>query len=340
MKTIVLDKPGAFRLVSTQPPGRPGPGEALVRVRRVGICGTDLHAFKGEQPFFEYPRILGHELGVEVVELGPQITDLPLTTGDLCSVEPYMNCGRCLACRRGQTNCCEKLRVLGVHTDGGMREYLVVPADKLLPSTNVPVDHLALVEMLCIGAHATRRAAPEPDENVLVIGAGPIGLSAIQFAKLTGANVMVMEMSDNRLEFCQRNLGIETAIDAKGDALAQIREALNGDLPTIVFDATGSPRSMMGAFQYVANGSKLVFVGLFQGDVTFNDPEFHRREMTLMSSRNATRADFNQVLAHLEAGDINLTPWITHRASPEELVDQFASWTDPNAGVVKAMLEI
>jgi 2-desacetyl-2-hydroxyethyl bacteriochlorophyllide A dehydrogenase len=175
---------------------------------------------------------------------------------------------------------------------------------------------------------------------VLVIGAGPIGLSAIQFAKLTGANVMVMEMSDNRLEFCQRNLGIETAIDAKGDALAQIREALNGDLPTIVFDATGSPRSMMGAFQYVANGSKLVFVGLFQGDVTFNDPEFHRREMTLMSSRNATRADFNQVLAHLEAGDINLTPWITHRASPEELVDQFASWTDPNAGVVKAMLEI
>jgi 2-desacetyl-2-hydroxyethyl bacteriochlorophyllide A dehydrogenase len=315
-------------------------GEALVRVHRVGICGTDLHAFKGDQPFFEYPRVLGHELGVEVVELGRQETDLGLTNGDLCSVQPYLNCGRCAACRRGKTNCCERLRVLGVHTDGGMREYLVVPADKLLSSTQVPVDHLALVEMLCIGAHANRRAAPEADENVLVIGAGPIGLSTMQFARLAGANVIVMEMSDSRLDFCRRHLGIEIGIDAKGDVLAQLRAALNGELPTLVFDATGSPRSMMGAFQYVANGGRLVFVGLFQGDVTFNDPEFHRRELTLLSSRNAIRADFEQVLAHLEAGDINPAPWITHRASPEELVDQFADWTDPNSGVVKAMLEI
>ena len=132
MKTVILEKPGRLNLTDTAPPAEPGPGEALVRVHRVGICGTDLHAFRGRQPYFSYPRILGHELGVEIVSLDPH-TESNLRAGDHCAVEPYLNCGACSACRRGRINCCSHLRVLGVHTDGGMRELITVPIDKAAP---------------------------------------------------------------------------------------------------------------------------------------------------------------------------------------------------------------
>jgi 2-desacetyl-2-hydroxyethyl bacteriochlorophyllide A dehydrogenase len=338
VKTIVLEKPGEFRLADTTPPGQPGPGEALVRVHRVGICGTDLHAFEGRQPFFSYPRILGHELGVEIVAVGPTDQEPGLSRGDLCSVEPYLTCGHCIACRRGKTNCCASLKCLGVHTDGGMRELITVPIPKLHKSDKLPLEHLALVETLCIGAHAVRRAAPEPQEVVLVIGAGPIGLAVIQSAQLYGAQVMVMEISQRRMQFCREQLGIEQFIDAREDVLSQFQAFLGLDMPTIVFDATGNARSMMNAFKYIAPGSKIVFVGLFQGDVTFHDPDFHRLEMTIMSSRNATREDFAWVIKMVEEGKINLAPWISQQASPEEMVTQFPNWLNPDYGVIKAVL--
>jgi 2-desacetyl-2-hydroxyethyl bacteriochlorophyllide A dehydrogenase len=338
MKTIVLETPGEFRLIDTEPPGPPGPGEALVRVRRVGICGTDLHAFRGKQPFFSYPRILGHELGVEIVALGEGTEALALSPGDRCSVEPYLNCGHCIACRRGKTNCCASLKCLGVHTDGGMRELIVVPARKLHKSETLPLEHLALVEMLCIGAHAVRRAEPAPDEVALVIGAGPIGLATIQAAQFMGAKVIVMEVSQRRIQFCREQLGVEQFIDATQAPLPQLQAMLGPDMPTLVFDATGNAASMMNAFNYVAPGGKLIFVGLFQGEVTFHDPDFHRLELTLMSSRNATAADFAWVIQMLESGRINVEPWITHEASPEALPSEFSSWLDPENGVIKAML--
>jgi 2-desacetyl-2-hydroxyethyl bacteriochlorophyllide A dehydrogenase len=339
MKTVVLEQPGRLRLTETQPPDRPGPGEALVRVHRVGICGTDLHAFQGHQPFFSYPRILGHELGVEVLAIGPTDQEVPLAVGDRCSVEPYLNCGQCSACRRGKPNCCLHLKVLGVSTDGGMREVISVPIAKLHRSAVLAFDQLALVEMLCIGAHAVRRAGLEPGEEVLVIGAGPIGLSVIRFAQLAGAHVIAMEVSERRREFCRRHLGVERWVDGNRDPLPQLQALLDGDLPTAVFDATGNAASMMRAFSSVAHGGRLVFVGLFQGDVTFHDPDFHRRELTLLGSRNATGADFAQAIALLEAGQIDLAPWITHRVAPEEIAAAFPGWLDPERGTVKAMLE-
>lgn len=339
MLSIVLDQPGNFRLAEAPEPPAPGPGEALVRVGRVGICGTDLHAFRGRQPFFSYPRILGHELGVEIVALGADTEGTGLSVGDHCAVEPYLNCGSCIACRRGRTNCCERLQVLGVHRDGGMVEWLVVPVNKLHRST-LPLEHLALVEMLCIGAHAVSRAQLTRDEQVLVVGAGPIGLATTQFAKLSGADVAVMEISPKRREFCRRHLGVTTLIDPQDDAVAAIRAGLDGALPTVVFDATGSVQSMASAFRYVANSGKLLYVGLVQADITFNDPEFHRREMTLYASRNATGADFQHVIDALETGRINIAPWITHRSVPDTFIQDFPTWLEPESGVVKAMLEL
>ncbi len=337
MKTIVLEEPGRFRLTDASVPSAPGPGEALVRVRRVGVCGSDLHAFRGKQPFFSYPRVVGHELGVEIVALGT--AESHLAAGDRCAVEPYLNCGRCIACRRGKTNCCVRLQVLGVHTDGGMREFMTVPVGKLHRSKTLSVDQLALVEMLTIGAHAVRRAELEEAECVLVIGAGPIGLSVIQFAQLVGARVTVLEISERRRQFCRQHLKVDTCLDGQTDPVAELQALLNGDLPTTVFEATGNPQSMMRSVDYVANGGKLVFVSLVQGDLTFRDTELHRRELTLLRSRNATGADFAWAIQMLEEGKIDLAPWITHRAPADEMVAAFPSWLDPERGVIKAVVE-
>ena len=338
MKAIVLEQPGTLRLHDVTAPTKASAGEALARVRRVGICGTDLHAFGGNQNFFSYPRIMGHELAVEVIDIGATESTLDYAVGDQCCVIPYLNCGDCIACRRGKSNCCTGMQVLGVHVDGGMREQFTVPVDKLLKADGVPLEQLALVEMLCIGAHAAVRARISRGENALVIGAGPIGLATAQFAKIAGAEVMVMEVNDARLAFCAEALGIDKLIDARGDAMGQVRQLLGGELPTLVFDCTGSARSMHGAFDYVAHGGSLVLVGHITGDITFSDPHFHSHELTLLASRNATPADFAWVIDELRAGAINLAPWITHEAGPEGIVDEFPRWVDPATGVIKAML--
>ena len=338
MKTIVLREPGHFELTDTPLPPDPASDEVQVRVRRVGICGTDLHAFTGTQPFFNYPRILGHELALEVVKIGPTTLQHDLAVGDLCCVRPYMNCGTCSACRRGFENACMHNQVLGVHRDGGMREFINVPIDKIHKSSILNEDEFAMVEMLSIGCHAVRRANLTPGEWVVVVGVGPIGLGVAQFAHLAGAHVIAVDITDSRLEFARHQSAIKHLVDSKKDVLEQLKSIIPDQLPTVVFDATGNAASMMKSFNFVAHGGRLVYVGLFQGDVTFNDPEFHRRELSILASRNATAQDFNKVIAALETRQIDVKPWITHSPSPEDMIRDFSTWLDPANGVVKAMV--
>jgi 2-desacetyl-2-hydroxyethyl bacteriochlorophyllide A dehydrogenase len=337
MNQVTLDEPGHFSFSTTADAPTLAPGEALVKVHRIGVCGTDLHAYTGKQPFFEYPRVLGHELGVEVIDPGsdPQ----GLSEGDKCSVEPYMNCGTCVACRRGKPNCCTSLNVLGVHGDGGMGELLAVPAHKLHRSNQLGYDQLALVETLGIGAHAVERAEPTANDFILVIGAGPIGLSVIQFALITGATVAVMDISESRLAFCRNQMGVIHTLTAGPDAADQLMAIGGGDLPTIVIDATGNPRSMAGAFDLPANGGRIVFVGLFQGELAFNDPNFHRRELTVCASRNALPGTFTSIIESMESGKIDTTPWITHRVALADLPEKFDEISkDPV--LLKCMIEV
>jgi 2-desacetyl-2-hydroxyethyl bacteriochlorophyllide A dehydrogenase len=340
MKAIRLEEPGRFAQVNLEAAsGALKPDEALVRVHRIGVCGTDLHAFRGNQPFFTYPRILGHELGVEVLDLGGQAEGIRV--GQYSAVEPYLNCETCIACRRGRPNCCVKLSVLGVHTDGGMRQTLVVPSRKLHPSKNLTLDQLALVETLAIGCHAVDRAGLEKGEFVLVIGAGPIGLGVMQFAIEAGAQVIVLDINAQRLEFCRSRLSVPYTIDAsRGNVLEALAGITAGDLPTAIFDATGNGRSMASAFEYPANGGRLIFVGLFQGEITFNDPNFHRRELTILASRNARPDDFERIISLIEAKRIDTSPWITHRAPLSDVMTEFPLWTKAETGVIKAMIEV
>jgi 2-desacetyl-2-hydroxyethyl bacteriochlorophyllide A dehydrogenase len=345
MKTIILDKPGELRLCDTPAPNAIDDlpvGHALVRVRSVGICGTDWHALHGRQPFFNYPRILGHELGVEIEAVNDPAGDFPggdLKRGDRCCVEPYLNCGKCIACRNGKGNCCVDLKVMGVHVDGGMREHIVLPVKKLHQSKKLTLEQLALVETLAIGCHAVSRANPKTGENVLVVGAGPIGLSVIPFVQATGAEPIVADVSDTRLAFCTKQMGVRHTIDARGDVASQLKELLGGELPTVVIDATGNPPSMMKSFDLIAHGGRIVFVGLFQGDVTFNDPNFHRRELTLMGSRNALPDDFERIIKLVEDGAVDTTPWITHRGTVDSMVQLMPQWEAPGSGLLKAMVQ-
>lgn len=337
MRTILLEQPFHLKQVETAAPSR-GSGEALVRVRRIGVCGTDLHAFRGRQPYFTYPRILGHELAVEVVDVDAK--DGGVDPGDRCVVMPYLSCGTCVACRAGKTNCCTQLKVLGVHVDGGMTDMISLPVANLIPAAGLSLEQMALVENQSIGAHAVRRAAPLPGETALVVGGGPIGLGVIQAAKARGARVIVADVSPSRLDFCSRYLGVDAVIDARGDALAELARATSGDLAPVVFDATGNPESMERSFAFVASGGRLVFVGLVQADIKVHDPEFHRRELTLLASRNATREDFDWVMEAMRRGDMVTEPLITHRVAFDDLVDSFAGLLDPEAKVIKAMVEL
>lgn len=339
MKTIVLREPRQLSVVDGPVPRQPGSREALVRVHRIGICGTDLHAYQGDQPMVTYPRVLGHELGVEVVEVAAEADGL--RPGDRCAVEPYLSCGSCVACRSGKTNCCVRLQVLGVHVDGGMRELITVPIRNLHRSTTLSLDELALVEPLCIGAHAASRAAIEAGECVLVIGAGPIGLSVVQFASLAGAKVLVMDGNRHRLEFARDHFQIEAAIEAGEAANEQVQALTGGDMPAVVVDATGNQRSMTAAFDLPAHGGRLVFVGLFQGDVTFHDSAAHRRELTLYCSRNASAADFRRVIGLLESGRIATSQWISHRVPFGDAVAAgFPQWLDSQSRFIKAVIDV
>ena len=340
MKAIQLTEPKQFRVIDVPEPPAPGPGDAVVKVFRVGICGTDYSGYLGKMPFFIYPRIPGHELGVEVVAVGPDVTNV--TVGDRASVEPYINCQKCYSCTRGHTNCCENHQTLGVHCDGGLRPLFTIPARKLHVSTKLSYEQLALVETLGIGLHAINRANPRADETVLVIGAGPIGLSVVEFAKLAGTRVVVMDMNEQRLKFVREKMGVAETITAKGpdEDVRAFAELTAGKLGNVVVDATGSVKSMNAAYSFVGFAGRLVWVWITPDQLAFTQTLMHRREMTFLASRNALAHEFTRIIRLIEAGMLDTRPWVTHRAPFDGLIGEFTNWLRPETGVVKAMVEV
>ncbi|MCE7040480.1 zinc-binding alcohol dehydrogenase family protein [Dyadobacter sp. CY312] len=337
MNTLVCITPGEFAYQDSEIPELQ-PGHTIIKIKRIGICGTDLHAFEGTQPYFNYPRILGHELAGEIVE-----TDgAPgFAVGESVTFIPYFNCGECIACRNGKPNCCTTIKVFGVHIDGGMSEYVSVPSYSLIHGNGLSFDELALVEPLAIGAHGIRRAAVTKEDTVLVVGAGPIGLGTMEFARIAGATVIALDINDSRLQFCREKIGVSHTINAVTENVQErLVELTNGDMPTVIVDATGNLRAINTAFQYLAHGGRYVLIGLQKGEITFSHPEFHKREATLMSSRNATRIDFEHVTESMKAGLIDPTTYITHRVVFEDVKNEFQSWLDPANGVIKAMVAL
>ncbi len=340
MRAIQFSDVQTIRMIDIQAPGDPGPGEVVVKTHRMGICGTDISCFLGKFPFFDFPRIPGHELGVEVLAIGEGVTNV--SVGDRCSVEPYMNCGECYACKRGAVNCCQNLKVIGVMMDGGLCESFTIRADKLHASKQLNYDQLALVETLAIGCHANDRGAPTEGDHALIIGMGPIGLATLEFARLTDATITVMDMNQTRLDFVRSNYGIENTILFKGDGseLQQMEALTNGSMYQVVTDATGNQHSMSAALGYVAFTGKLVYVGITTEEVHFRHPILHRPEASILASRNALPPDFSRIIGLIEAGVIQTDPWITHRTTFNQVADDFENLIRPETGVIKAIIEV
>ena len=320
----------------------PGPGEALVRTHRMGICGTDLSCYLGKFPFFSYPRTPGHELGLEVIAVGEGVTNVK--PGDKCSLEPYLNDPESIPSKKGHSNACSNVSVVGVHQSGGLRKSdWTVPAHKLHPGNDLSYDELALVETLAIGYHAVKRGNPQPGETVMVIGAGPIGLSCLEFLKLMDLKVLVVDFAQNRLDFCAENLGIPHPVLAKSDGshLAEIETITEGGFCDVIIDATGHAGSMVQCHQYAAVGGRVVYVGITAQDLTFPQaPFFHRRELSVMASRNALPADFPEIIQIITDGKINLRNWITHRLDITEVPEEFDKFTAPATGALKAVITV
>lgn len=336
MLTITCETPGRLITETREKPAR-AEGEVLVRVRRIGVCGTDLHIFSGNQPYLAYPRVMGHELAGTVEEAPEGST---LSTGDAVYIIPYLSCGECHACRKGKTNCCSRIQVLGVHRDGGMTEYLSLPERFVCKAEGISLDQAAMVEFLAIGAHAVRRGAVENGQAVLVVGAGPIGIAVAIFARLRGARVIMLDTREDRLAFAKAHLGVAETVKAGEGDRERLSELTSGDFFDVVFDATGSPKAMERGFSLVGHGGAYVLVSIVASDISFNDPEFHKRETTLLGSRNATPEDFETVVAALRAGDVPSDALLTHGMSLSEVPERFAGLLDPAAGVIKAMVRI
>ncbi len=313
-----------------------GSDAVLVRPRRVGICGTDYHIYQGKHPYLEYPRVMGHELAVEVVEAP---AGSGVTPGETYVVNPYLSCGRCIACRAGKPNCCVSISVLGVHRDGGMAELLSLPASNLVRAESLSSDECASVEFLSIGAHAVRRSAASHGDNVLVVGTGPIGLGVALFARLAGASVAIYDRDAERAAAAEA-ITAATPLPATDTVMQSALDFTNGDGFDVVFDATGSPVAMQAGFDFVAHGGRYVLVSVVKDSITFSDPDFHRKEMTLFGSRNATTADFERVIEAIRGGEVPVARLITHRTSLGKAALDLPKWATQKTGLIKAVIEI
>jgi 2-desacetyl-2-hydroxyethyl bacteriochlorophyllide A dehydrogenase len=336
MKAILCERPGTLILTEQTPP-KLQDGEVLVRIRRVGICGTDLHIFQGKHPYLNYPRVMGHELSGEILETSGHTH---LAAGDQVYINPYIACGVCHACKRGKPNCCVDIGVLGVHRDGGMCEILAVPTRNVFRAEGVSLDQAAMIEFLAVGCHATHRGQISERDRVLVVGVGPIGLGAALFSILRGAEVTVLDAQQRRLDFCKSAIANVTPVLAGESAFETFSVLTKGDFFDVVIDATGNTASIETSFSYVAHGGNYVLLSVVKDRISFLDAEFHKREMRLIGSRNALQEDFEEVMDAMREGKVPTDRMLTHRSPLSGVPERFGEWIRPETGVIKVIVEV
>jgi L-gulonate 5-dehydrogenase len=306
MKAILFDEPHVTRLADVPEP-KPGPGQALVRTRLTGICGSDMHAYLGSQPFFQYPEIPGHEAVGDVVAAD---ATSGLQAGQRVVLDPTINCGHCRPCRLGRYNCCANIKVIGVHAPGTMAELFVAPAERLHPVPDTVEDELAvLTEPLSIALHAVDRAQLSQGDQVAIIGCGAIGLSLLIMARAKRARCLVFDLEASRLAMAQQ-LGAEIAVNAgETDTVQAALEWTDGEGVAVAFEAVGSPSTIRSAADMVASAGRVVIVGLCQKDVSLPGPMFVRKELEVIGSR-LHQNTVQQVIAMLAAGEIDPQPML------------------------------
>ncbi len=324
MKSLVIDKIGHTAFCDVPTP-EPGPGEVLVSVHHVGLCGSDLSTFNGANPLVELPRIPGHEIGGVILETGPNVPG-HLSPGSRVVVVPYTTCGTCPACRRGRANACQFNQTLGVQRDGGLCDRIVLPADRLIVNDTLPVHHLALVEPLSVGFHAVSRGQVSSDDTVLVLGGGMIGVGAILGAQARGARVIVSEISTAKAETL-RKLGAEAIVNPlETDLEKAVAELTDGRGADVIIEAAGVAQTFRLAVDLAPFTGRIVYIGYAKGEVAYETRFFNLKELDIRGSRNAVREDFDAVIDFLEKHADMADPLISKTFLWEEATSALDYW--------------
>ena len=335
MKALMVFEAGRAQIVDVPEPALGSEG-AVLRPKALGLCGTDLAIFLGTNPLVTYPRIIGHEVAAEVVRV-----DDPsgrVKAGQRVTVLPILPCGRCVACRMGRPNCCVNNRTLGVHRDGCASELFSVPANRVYAAPReMPWEELALVEPMTIGYHAVKRGRVSAGDRVLIIGAGCVGLGAVQAARLSGASVAAADIRDLSVRLA-RELGAELAVNsAREDLRRAVRDWTSADGPLVVIEAAGSTETVEAAVELVSHAGRVVVVGYAKGAVRFPADSFVVKELDFLGSRNSLNV-LQEVLEHVAAGRIRVKPLVTHRFDFSEGVEALKFWVDRRQEVLKIVL--
>ena len=335
MRSIHVTTPGEVDVVEVEDP-RPRPGEALLRVRYAGICGSDVQTFRGTQPFASYPRVPGHEFSAEILEINGSSEDLAV--GDVVTGVPYFQDGTCYSCRRGLINACERNETMGVHRDGAFQELITMPLERLHRARGVDPRDLAIVEPFSIGYHAVLRADVAEGERVLVLGAGAIGLLTMIAARTRGAEVWIADVVASRLE-AATTLGAAGTVDLAQETVdSVVQAATGGDGFDVVFEATGLPISFLNAIEAAAFGARLVLIGNGTREVTLNQSALIKKELDVLGSRNS-KGVFETLIDLLERGVVDVSPLRTKivplTEAKQALEDAAAGATDD----IKVLIE-
>jgi 2-desacetyl-2-hydroxyethyl bacteriochlorophyllide A dehydrogenase len=326
MKALLIDEPGKTSVIERERP-EPGPNEALLQVKRVGFCGSDLNTFRGLNPLVSYPRVPGHEVAAIIAELGPDGGG-DFRVGQEVLVMPYTACGHCTSCRSGRTNCCQFNQTLGVQRDGAMAEFLVAPFEKLVTASKLSLTELALVEPLTIGFHAVDRGRVVRADTVAVLGCGAIGLGAIAGAAARGARVIAVDIDDDKLALARRcgaAVDIHSGRENLHDSLAQIT---NGAGPDVVIEAIGLAQTFQAAVAEVCFAGRVVYIGYAKAPVEYETKYFVMKELDILGSRNARQQDFVNVIRLLEGGRFPVKEVISHTTDLAGAGEILQAWSE------------
>ena len=335
MKAIEITNPYEIKLIDKEKP-EAKEGEALLKVLYCGICGADVASYTGNQPFTTYPRIPGHEFSAQIVQIGEN--ERGFKAGDIITCNPYFNCGECYACKRGIVNACTDNQTMGVQRDGSFQEYITMPIERLIDGKGLSAKELALIEPFSISSHALSRASVNKGDNLLIMGAGPIGLFALIKAKALGARVAIADLLDSRLQLA-KEYGADLIINSKTDDINEMcLDFTNGNGFDVCVEACGLPVTFLSCIEQSAHGANIILIGNGKKETTFLHSIILKKELNIFGSRNAYTKDFEELIDLVSNGKVDILKMVSGIYDKENAVDAFNALANNDGSLAKLLI--
>lgn len=338
MKTIIINNPGEVDIIEQAMPVRKQ-GEALLKILYGGICGSDLGTYRGTFAYASYPRIPGHEFSAEIIEIGDN--DRNLKPGMIVTCNPYFNCGHCYSCQRGLVNCCTSNETMGAQRDGAFSEYITMPIERIYDGKGLSAKTLALIEPFCISYHGISRANIQPNDKVLVIGAGTIGVLAAVAAKAKGAKVYISDVAENKMNYAIETFGLDGGIlnDSPENFIKRVEEITNGNYFDVTIEAVGLPSTFQACIDAAAFGACMVQIGVGKRTHEFDFTLLQKKELNVYGSRNALKKDFLELIDLVKSGKVDLEKIVTNTYNLDEADKAFQDFSKNAASMLKVVIK-